>query len=86
MIEDTDGIIGNVQSYRDDCRKAGISRSLPQVLLFNYLGGVVLALPGPLIVARPLGVLLNFFGGLVLGKYLLGYKKSYSEYYKPEAP
>lgn len=55
------------------------------MLLFNYVGGVVLALPGPLIIAKPLGVLLNFFGGLVLGKYLLGYKESYSEYYKPEA-
>ncbi|KAJ6134109.1 hypothetical protein N7523_000431 [Penicillium sp. IBT 18751x] len=75
----------NVQSYRDDCRKAGVGRSLPQVLLFNYFSGVVLALPGPLVIARPLGVLLNFFGGLILGKYVLGYKESYPEYYKPRS-
>ncbi|KAI9930979.1 hypothetical protein ASPWEDRAFT_34502 [Aspergillus wentii DTO 134E9] len=70
----------NAQSYRDDCRKAGVPRSLPQVLLFNWAGGVVLALPGPVFIARPLGVLMNFFGGLVLGKWILGYKDSYPEY------
>ncbi|KAJ5896790.1 uncharacterized protein N7473_006189 [Penicillium subrubescens] len=72
----------NVQSYRDDCRKAGIPRSLPQVLLFNWVGGVVLALPGPTIISKPVGVALNLFGGLVLGKYILGYRESYPEYYK----
>jgi hypothetical protein len=55
---------------------------LPQVLLFNWVGGVVLALPGPAIIAKPLGIALNFIGGLLLGKYLLGYKESYPEYYK----
>ena len=71
-----------MQSYRDDCRKAGIPRSLPQVLLFNWVGGVVLALPGPTIISKPVGVALNLFGGLVLGKYILGYRESYPEYYK----
>ncbi|KAJ5273795.1 hypothetical protein N7478_008920 [Penicillium angulare] len=72
----------NVQSYRDDCRAAGVPRSLPQVLLFNWVGGVVLALPGPPMIARFLGVLMNCFGGVLLGKYILGYKESYPEYYK----
>jgi hypothetical protein len=36
-------------------------------------------------IARPLGVLLNLFGGLILGKYILGYKASYPEYYKPRS-
>ena len=73
-----------MQSYRDDCRKAGVARSLPQVLLFNYVGGVVLAMPGPPLLARALGIMMNFFGGVVLGKYVLGYKESYPEYYKPK--
>ncbi|KAJ6157907.1 hypothetical protein N7470_005499 [Penicillium chermesinum] len=74
----------NVQSYRDDCRKAGVARSLPQVLLFNWAGGVVLALPGPPVLARLGGILMNFWGGLVLGKYVLGYQESYPEYYSPK--
>ncbi|KAJ5778716.1 hypothetical protein N7520_001962 [Penicillium odoratum] len=74
----------NVQSYRDDCRKAGVPRSLPQLLLFNWAGGVVLALPGPRAIAQVLGVCLNLFGGVVFGKYILGYKQSYPEYYEPK--
>ncbi|KAJ5668967.1 hypothetical protein N7462_010037 [Penicillium macrosclerotiorum] len=73
----------NVQSYRDDCRKAGCSRSLPQLLLFNWLGDVVPVFPGPAYVMRPLGVFMNFVGGLLIGKYILGYRESYPEYYKP---
>ncbi|EPS29236.1 hypothetical protein PDE_04185 [Penicillium oxalicum 114-2] len=72
----------NVQSYRDDCRKACVPRSLPQVLLFNWMGGVVMALPGPAILAKPLGVMLNLVGGVLVGKYILGYQESYAEYYK----
>ena len=80
----SNGSLGNVQSYRDDCRKAGVVRSFPQVLLFNWAGGVVLALPGPPLIARFLGIMMNFWGGLILGKYILGYQESYPEYLLPK--
>lgn len=76
----TDGLEGNAQTYRDDCRKAGIPRSLLQVCLFNQRAGVVLALPGPRLVARPLGLLFNLFGSLI-GRWIFGYSNSYPEYY-----
>lgn len=47
-------------------------------------GDTLLALPGPQIVAKPLAVLMNFIGGLVIGKWLLGYSDSYPEYSHPE--
>jgi len=73
----------NLQTYRDDTRKAGIAPSLPQLLLFMRKGDVLLALPGPKFIAKPLAVLMNFIGGFVIGKWLLGYSDSYSEYYHP---
>jgi hypothetical protein len=73
-------IKGNTQTYRDDCRKAGLPRSIFQVLMFNRRGNVILALPGPKPLAKLAGLLMNFFGSLI-GKYLLGYSDSYPEYY-----
>lgn len=71
----------NVQGYRDDLRKAGMQRRLPQVLLFNWRANVVLALSGPKYIAKAVGLLMNFVGGLVIGKWILGYSDSYPEYY-----
>ncbi|KAF2396435.1 hypothetical protein EJ06DRAFT_585299 [Trichodelitschia bisporula] len=73
----------NLQTYRDDCRKAGIPFALPQVLLFLYYADTLLALPGPRFIARPLAFLINFLGGLVLGHYILGYQNCYPEYFQP---
>lgn len=44
-------------------------------------GEVVLAVPGPRRLAKVMGLLLNFWGGLVVGKWILGYRDTYSEYY-----
>ncbi|KAF3767333.1 hypothetical protein M406DRAFT_253352 [Cryphonectria parasitica EP155] len=71
----------NVWGYRDDCRKAGIRRSFFQALLFMHHGGIVMALPGPEMVFRYLGLLLNYVGGVMIGQVLLGYHSSYPEYY-----
>jgi hypothetical protein len=46
-----------------------------------YRGGAVLARPGPDAISKPLGVLWNFLGGLVVGKWILGYSDSYPEYF-----
>jgi hypothetical protein len=43
-------------------------------------GGTLLALPGPKFIAKPLAILMNFIGGVVIGKWLLGYSDSYPEY------
>jgi hypothetical protein len=48
-------------------------------------GGVILGLPGPRFISKPLGIVLNFIGGVVIGKWLFGYRDSYSEYYKPKS-
>jgi hypothetical protein len=72
--------IGNLQTYRDDCRRAGREPSLPQLLLFSRSADVIRALPGPKIIAKPLGIVINYIGGLVIGKWLLGYSETYPEY------
>jgi len=75
----------NIQTYRDDTRKAGMKPSLPQLLLIMRKGNVLLALPGPKFIAKPLALLMNFICGLVIGKWLLGYSDSYPEYCHSEA-
>lgn len=53
--------------------------------MFMHGGGVVMALPGPEGVSRALGLLLNYVGGVFVGKWLLGYSGTYSEYYHPSS-
>lgn len=73
---------GNVWGYRHDCNKAGLPRSLFQTLLFMHRGGVVMALPGPESISKAAGLLLNYIGGVLIGKMLLGFRDSYPEYYR----
>lgn len=40
-----------------------------------------MALPGPEIFSTVMGLLLNYVGGVMIGKMLLGYQDSYPEYY-----
>ncbi|KAL7265971.1 hypothetical protein RUND412_011498 [Rhizina undulata] len=75
----------NIFSYQDDCRKRQASPSLPQMLLFMYDSDTCLALDIPLIprlAQKALSRALNFVGGVVIGELLLGYKRSYPEYYE----
>lgn len=73
----------NLYGYLDDCEKANIAPSLPQLLLFLDSAEVSLAFPGPAFLANPASRLF----GLLFGRYLgwaLGYKASYDEYYDPK--
>lgn len=76
---------GNVWGYRDDCRKAGVKPSLFQALLLMHHGGVVRVLPGPEGISIILGMLLNYVGGVFIGKWLLGYSGCYPEYCHPHS-
>lgn len=58
-----------------------MQRNIFQALLFMHRGGVCLALPGPEIISRVAGLLLNYIGGVFVGKMLLGYQDTYPEYY-----
>jgi len=57
-----------------------MQRSFAQILLFMSAARVVVALPGPKVLAMPLGRLLHLVWGVWVGKVLLGYKESYQEY------
>lgn len=86
----------NTQLYRSDCTSQGIPRALPQVLLFNYYADVAL-LPNWLLAlhqrfpwlrvfieknfASLLGRVMNFFGGVILGRLVFGLHSTYEEYY-----
>lgn len=51
-----------------------------------YSGGVVKVLPGPEIVSQWLGYVLNYVGGFLIGRLLLGYRGSYPEYFRETVP
>ncbi|KAL6716919.1 hypothetical protein ACLMJK_004831 [Lecanora helva] len=72
----------NLTSYLDDCRKAHRAPQTPQLFLFLYFFDCYLALPGPKPIMKPVSQALVFFVGVVIGKWLLGMKESYPEYYK----
>ncbi|KAG6986466.1 hypothetical protein G7Y79_00082g100820 [Physcia stellaris] len=72
----------NIYSYLDDCRKAGKSPHIAQLMLFLYFFDCYPALPGPKSLSRPLSQVLVFVVGIMVGKLLLGFKESYPEYYQ----
>jgi len=49
-----------------------------------HRGNTILAWPGPRVLAKVFGMLVNYVGGVIIGKWLLGYSDSYEEYYHPE--
>ncbi|KDQ15472.1 hypothetical protein BOTBODRAFT_31796 [Botryobasidium botryosum FD-172 SS1] len=74
----------NAHSYLEDCKKANMQPNILQLLLMFHENNVIMALPGPKFIAKPLGVLMNWIGGVVLGKWLMGYSHTYKEYFHPE--
>ena len=71
----------NLYGYLDDCRKAGMQPSLCQICLWLHLFDCYLALPGPRRLAMWVSQWLVWTLGVVVGKWLLGMKESYPEYY-----
>jgi hypothetical protein len=62
------------------------SLSRLQTLLFMHNAGIAPAISTlnamPKIVGQVIGVIWTFLGGVVIGKWILGYKESYEEYQK----
>lgn len=75
----------NVFCYLDDCRRQGMAPNVAQLCLFLHFFDCPLALPGPKMVRKPLSMMFTMLVGVVLGKWLLGFRESYEEYYKPKA-
>ena len=72
----------NLYCYSDDCRKVGREPNAAQLMLFLYFFDCYPALPGPKVVSRPLSQVLVFVVGVMVGKWLLGFKETYPEYYQ----
>ncbi|KAM0752671.1 hypothetical protein T439DRAFT_323285 [Meredithblackwellia eburnea MCA 4105] len=73
-----EGFFRNFQSYLNDCSKHNKSPSIPQMFLFLYNADIVLATPLPLFISK----WVHWFGGVVVGQWLLGYQAEYPEYFE----
>lgn len=71
----------NIYGYVDDCRKAGMKPSICQLCLWLHTFDCYLALPGPKVLALWASEWLVWILGVVVGKWLLGMKETYPEYY-----
>lgn len=74
----------NAYNYTEDCRKQDVEPSPFQMMLFLGSSDTYPVLPGPKVIGQPAARLLVFLMGTVIGKWLLGYKESYEEYYDPK--
>jgi hypothetical protein len=70
----------NAYSYLDGVTKAGKSPSLFQTFFFLWSADIIPALPGPKFIMAPLSKFIGWFGGVVFGKWILGYQATYSDY------
>ncbi|KPI38999.1 uncharacterized protein AB675_4575 [Cyphellophora attinorum] len=75
----------NFFGYLDDVRLSGQTPSLFQLMLFLYTVDGPLAIPVLGKKSHPISVWVSrfvmVFTGVVIGEWLLGYRKSYEEYY-----
>ena len=70
----------NAYGYLDDCTRAGKNPSPFQALLFLWSADIIPALSGPKFIMAPVARFIGRFGGVVVGKWLLGYRVIYDEY------
>ena len=70
----------NAYGYLEDVTRAGKAPSPFQALLFLWSADIIPALPGPTMIMKPLAGVFGWIGGVVVGKWLLGYQEWYAEY------
>ena len=74
----------NFFAYLGDCKNMGRGPSIFQLLLFLYTVDGPLAVPIPGRLGRGVSWFVMFVAGVVVGEWLLGYRRSYREYYVEE--
>ena len=74
----------NILGYLEDCRLEGTAPSLFQLELFFHTidGSLAIPVPGPDWLKWWISRLFMLLTGVVIGEWLLGYKRSYPEYYQ----
>jgi mannose-6-phosphate isomerase-like protein (cupin superfamily) len=70
----------NAYGYLNDVTRTGKVPSPFQALLFLWSADVKPTLPGPTVIMKPLARVLGWIGGVVVGKWVLGYREWYAEY------
>jgi len=73
----------NFFGYLDDCRKHGSQPSIFQLELFLHTvdGPLAIPVPGPDSVKWWVSRLMMLFLGVIIGEWVLGYQRTYPEYY-----
>lgn len=76
----------NFFGYLEDCRVAKTTPSLFQLELFLHTadGPLAIPIPGPDWLKWWVSRIFMLITGVVIGEWLLGYRRSYPEYYQPE--
>lgn len=83
-LEDCNLVAGPEVAAKGGIGADGTSKTMPnifQLLLWLHEADIVTAVPVlPRFIGHPVGVFLGWFGGVVVGKWLLGLKDTYPEY------
>ena len=75
----------NLYSYLDDCDRLRRGPNVCQLMLFLWAFECMVAMPGPKVLVQPLSRAMVWVLGVVVGKWMFGFRESYEEYYKPAA-
>jgi mannose-6-phosphate isomerase-like protein (cupin superfamily) len=77
----------NFFGYLEDCTRSGVSPSIFQLELFLHTvdGPIAIPVPGPDSLKWWASRIFCLILGVVIGEWLLGYKRSYPEYYVGDA-
>lgn len=76
----------NFFGYLEDCRLSNIGPSIFQLGLFGHTvdGPLAIPVPGPDFVKAWVSRVFSFLLGIVIGEWILGYRRSYPEYSREE--